>query len=114
MDHNHSEDRDSEVRSTELGSPKNDQVLAQVKHDLRDILDNTIHPLCDQADAQNADLPAMMAVLAISLTEREDWLPRHRMASLLALLLIAMAARERSEVSKEIERLIEELSVKDA
>lgn len=107
MDQNHSEDQHGEMRSTQLGDPNNDQALAYIREDLRDLLDNTIYPIIDQAEAQNAGLSEMMAVLVPYLIEHEDFLfTRPRMAALLALLLFAEAARERVEVSEQIDQLI--------
>jgi len=99
LDENHSADHDGEIRSVEPGSPHNDQMLAQTREDLRNLLDVTIHPIIDQAEAQDADLAAMMAVLASSWIERVDYMPRERLASVLALTLFKLANEERELVS---------------
>lgn len=88
-----------EVRGVEPGDPHNDQMLAKTRDSLREMLDLTVHPLIDQAEEQDAEFPAMMAVLATSFFDHEDYMPRNRMASMLALALFLLAKDEREIIS---------------
>lgn len=89
------------IVSVEPGDPGNDQMLARTKDDLRALLEITIHPLVDQAEAQDADLAAMMAVLVMSWMNRPDFMPRDRALSLLALTMFTLASAEREPTDED-------------
>jgi hypothetical protein len=87
------------MRSVEPGDPRNDQMLAQTRDAMRDLLDITVHPLIDQAEAQDADLSLMMAVLCSSWMDHEEYMPHECLVSVLALALFQIAKTEREVVS---------------
>ena len=84
------------IIGVEPGDPHNDQMLARVREDLRDILDSTIHPLIDQKEEKGADLSVVMAALVMSWLMDEDYMPRDRLASNLGLALFMLAEQERN------------------
>lgn len=88
--------------SVDPGNPINDQMLAMTKEDIRQILDTTIYRLLDQKEAVEAPLSSAMAVLALEYIHSEEYMPRDRMASLLALALITLAEKERDLSDKRI------------
>lgn len=77
-----------------IGNPHNDQMLAQAREDFRKLLDITVHPLLQQGNEQNADMAAMMAVLVTGWLGRVDYMPRARLATLLALASFTIALDE--------------------
>ena len=89
------DDPNGPIVSVEPGDPRNDQMLAQTREDFRDLLEITIHPAIEQAEAQGADLSSLMAALVKSWVARPDYMPRDRLASVMALSLIYLAEQER-------------------
>lgn len=95
---NSPDDRFIDNIAVEPGDPRNDQMLAQTRADLRLILDVTIHPLLDQVSDKNTDLASAMAALVISLISRPDNMSYERMASIAALAMVTIAESEREAV----------------
>lgn len=89
------DDPNGPIFSVEPGNPHNDQILAMIREDLRSLLDTVIHPMVDQAEAQDADLSTMMAALVNSWLEDPISMSRERMASVMALALFLISAGER-------------------
>lgn len=89
------DDPDGPMVSVEPGDPHNDQMLALTKEDWRLLMDQTIHPLIDQAEAQDAGLSEMMAALVMSWLGRPDYMPIERSMALLALSMFVAATIER-------------------
>jgi hypothetical protein len=77
------------------GDPHNDQLAALTAVDLTKQLENVQHVL-DQAEESDAPLSAVLAVIAQSLIDQDGEMPRDRLASLLALALVRLAAEARS------------------
>ena len=111
-------DPDSPIVSVEPGDPVNDQMLAQAKEDLRGVLDVTIHPIIEQAEAQGAGLSEMMAALVFHWCSeeqrKEENMPRERMASLLALALFFLAEQEREIIANEKTVVLDEVGLRRA
>jgi len=99
VDESHSEDEASNIVSVEPGDPHNDQMLAQTKEDLRNLLNVTVHPMIDQAEAQNGDLASMMAALCTHWSLNNAYMPRERLAALAALGMFIVASQERHVVA---------------
>jgi hypothetical protein len=89
------DDHDGPIISVEPGDPRNDQLLAKTRDDVRALMEITIHPLIDQAEAQNADLASALAALSKYFTLDVEHMPRERLASIMALVLFYLAETER-------------------
>lgn len=68
-----------------MGDPHNDQMAAQVRDDLADHVESARKTL-RQGDRSDA-----LAVIAVTLIEAVEDMPRERLASLLAMALVQLA-----------------------
>lgn len=95
------DDVDGPIVSVEPGDPANDQLLAQARDDLRDLLDITIHPLIDAAINQDVDLSTVVTALSKGWLMADEIMPRERMIPVIALAMILLGEHERVEAEEE-------------
>src|SRR5689334_16010413 len=89
------DDAHGPISSVIPGDPLNDQMLAQAREDLNALIAITIRPAVEQAEAQGADLPSLVAALTNSWVSDPRYMPRERMAAIMALALIHLDETER-------------------
>lgn len=83
------------IVEVEPGNPWHDQLLAQAKEDLNALIQITIHPAIEAAEAQDVDLAGLIAALVKGWMIDPRYMPRERMAGIMALALVHLAETER-------------------
>lgn len=83
------------IVEVEPGNPWHDQMLAQAKEDLKALIAITIHPAIDAAEAQDVALSGLIAALVQGWMIDPRYMPRERMAGIMALALVQLADQER-------------------
>jgi hypothetical protein len=92
------DDATGPIVSVEPGDPRNDQMLAQAREDLHALIQITLHPAIEAAEAQNVDQAGLVAALVRGWLIDPRYMPRERMAPIMALALMYLAETERMVV----------------